>query len=63
MQINAGNQGALIVVDGVINDNSILSTLPTSLVKSIKIMKDGSYAIYGSRGTNGVVLIKTKSGS
>ncbi len=60
IQSNAAGQGALIVVDGSIGDKSILNTVPTSLVKSIKIMKDGSNAIYGSRGTNGVVLIKTK---
>lgn len=59
--VNSAQNGALIVVDGVINDNSILSTLPTSLVKSVKILKDGNIAKYGSRGTNGVVLIETKN--
>jgi TonB-dependent SusC/RagA subfamily outer membrane receptor len=31
-------------------------------VKSVNILKDGSAAIYGSRGSNGVVLIETKKG-
>ncbi len=61
LMASSAENGALIVVDGVINDNSILSTLPTSQVKSIKIMKNGNNAIYGSRGTNGVVLIETKN--
>ncbi len=54
------NNSALIVVDGVINDKSVLSTLPTSLVKSVKIKKDGSATIYGAQGVNGVVVIETK---
>ena len=51
---------ALIVVDGVINNSSILNTLITSEVESIKIVKDGGSALYGSRGGNGVVVIKMK---
>ena len=54
------DNSALIVVDGVINDKSILNTIPTSLVESIKVVKDGGSAIYGSRGTNGVIVIRTK---
>lgn len=54
------SSAALIVLDGVPVDNSILSTLPPVQVKSINIIKDGSAAIYGARGSNGVVLIETK---
>lgn len=56
------SSAALIVVDGVPTDNSILNSLPPIQVKSINIIKDGSSAIYGSRGSNGVVLIETKRG-
>ena len=56
------SNAALIVVDGVISDNSILSTIKPIDVKSINIIKDGSTAIYGSRGANGVVIIDTKRG-
>ena len=56
------SSAALIVVDGVPTDNSILSSLPPIQVKSINIIKDGSSAIYGVRGSNGVVLIETKKG-
>lgn len=59
--INSGTS-ALIVVDGVPSSSSVLSALPPSQVKSINILKDGSAAIYGSRGANGVVLIETKKG-
>ncbi len=30
-------------------------------VASVDVLKDASAAIYGSRGANGVILIKTKS--
>lgn len=56
----SGSNAALIVVDGIISDNSILSTLSPIQVKSINIIKDGSAAIYGAQGANGVVLIETK---
>src|SRR5690606_31434310 len=40
-----------------------LVTLPASEIESVEILKDASSAaIYGSRGSNGVVLITTKSG-
>ncbi len=56
------SSAALIVVDGIPTSNSILSSLPPIQVKSINVIKDGSAAIYGSRGANGVVLIETKKG-
>ncbi len=57
-----GSNAALIVVDGIERDGNILGILPPNTVKSIDILKDGSSAIYGSRGANGVVLIETKKG-
>ncbi|QGY42650.1 TonB-dependent receptor plug domain-containing protein [Maribellus comscasis] len=57
------NNAALIVVDGVQRDESALSNIPTDQVKSIDIIKDGSSAIYGVQGANGVVVIETKRGS
>ncbi len=59
--INSSN-AALIVVDGVPTDGSVLFSMVPSNVKSINVIKDGSSAIYGSRGANGVVLIETKKG-
>ncbi len=58
--ISAG-QSPLIVVDGVPGGN--LSTINPHDIKSIDILKDASAAaIYGTRGTNGVIVIQTKSG-
>jgi TonB-dependent SusC/RagA subfamily outer membrane receptor len=57
------SSAALIVVDGVPVDGSALNSIPPVQVKSINVIKDGSSAIYGSRGANGVVLIETKRGN
>ncbi|MCE4565688.1 TonB-dependent receptor plug domain-containing protein [Maribellus sp. CM-23] len=56
------SSAALIVVDGVAVDNSMLNNLSPTNVQSINIIKDGSAAIYGARGANGVVIIETKRG-
>ncbi len=57
-----GSNAALIVVDGVITDSSILDSIVPADVKDISILKDSSAAIYGSRGANGVVIIETRRG-
>src|SRR5699024_12860088 len=52
----------LYVVDGVMTDN--IDFLNPNQIKRIDILKDASAtAIYGSRASNGVVLVTTKSGS
>ncbi len=56
----SGSNAALIVIDGMITDMNNLKSLPVTDVKSIKILKGGQAAIYGSRGSNGVVMITTK---
>lgn len=56
------SSAALIVLDGVPTGGHALQSVPPSQVKSINVIKDGSAAIYGSRGANGVVLIETKRG-
>jgi TonB-dependent starch-binding outer membrane protein SusC len=54
--------GPLIVIDGVPGGN--LDLLQASDIESFDILKDGSAAaIYGTRGSNGVILITTKKGS
>ena len=61
--ITASNE-PLIVVDGVIDAVSDLSDINASDIESISILKDASStAIYGSRGSNGVVIVTTKKGS
>lgn len=57
-----GGTGPLYVVDGI-PLNGGLSNLNTSDIESIEVLKDAaSAAIYGSRGSNGVVLVTTKRG-
>ncbi len=56
------SSAALIVVDGVPVSNSTLMSIAPTQVKSINVIKDGSSAIYGSRGANGVVIIETRQG-
>jgi TonB-linked SusC/RagA family outer membrane protein len=53
----------LIVVDGIPYGGAISDINPND-VKSIEILKDASAAaIYGSRGSNGVILITTNEGT
>ena len=53
----------LIVVDGVVYYGNI-QDINVNDISSIDILKDASAAaIYGSRGSNGVILITTKEGS
>ncbi len=59
--INASND-PLYVVDGVIWTSGI-NTLNPNDVQSIDVLKDASStAIYGTRGSNGVIIITTKKG-
>lgn len=75
--INGGNE-PLYVIDGfpIYNDNgavntgalsgaplNALSTINTSDIESMEVLKDASAtAIYGSRGANGVIIVTTKRG-
>lgn len=57
--IKASNS-PLVVVDGIAGN---LNDVNPSDVASVEILKDASAAaIYGSRGSNGVILVTTKSG-
>ncbi|WP_026812450.1 SusC/RagA family TonB-linked outer membrane protein [Arenibacter certesii] len=69
----SSSQEPLYVIDGLplINDDESVSEAPMNPlislnpndIESIQILKDASSAaIYGARGTNGVVLITTKQG-
>lgn len=60
--ITATNE-PLIVIDGVIDGISNLSDINTADIASISVLKDASAtAIYGTRGSNGVIIITTKQG-
>ncbi len=52
-------QGPLIIIDGVAGAD--IRNINFQEVESVDVLKDGSAAaIYGTRGTNGVVIITTK---
>ena len=60
--INAAS-GPAVVVDGLVVDPDFLSSLDINDIASFEILKDAaSAAIYGSEGSNGVILITTKEG-
>lgn len=67
---DGGTNSPLYVIDGIIqinpdngfNDATQFNNLDASEVESISFLKDASAAIYGSRATQGVVLVKTKRG-
>lgn len=56
--IGGANTDPLVLIDGIPGS---LSTVAPEDVESVDVLKDGSAAaIYGTRGTNGVILITTK---
>lgn len=58
----AASSAPLIVVDGIPYNGSLSEINPSDIV-SIEILKDASAAaIYGSRGSNGVVLVTSRKG-
>lgn len=58
-----GNNNPLIVVDGMVYGGSVNDINPDNIA-SLDILKDASAtAIYGSRGSNGVIIITTKRGT
>ena len=67
--LNASND-PLIVIDGIQIDNNGVKGLANALsmvnpqdIESFNVLKDASAtAIYGSRGSNGVIIITTKKG-
>ena len=53
----------LVVVDGVPLEHTSLSMLNPNDIESFSVLKDASAtAIYGSRASNGVILVTTKKG-
>ena len=67
---NDSGNDPLIVIDGLAMDNQGVKGLPNALsmvnpndIESFTVLKDASAtAIYGSRGSNGVIIITTKKG-
>ena len=67
----SANNEPLIIIDGIYIDSqgingagNILSTINPSDIESFTVLKDASStAIYGSRASNGVIIITTKKGA
>lgn len=58
----SGSNSPLIVVDGIPYDGN-LNDIDINNIASISVLKDASAtAIYGSRASNGVILVTTKKG-
>ena len=57
------DSGPALVVDGIVVSSEFLANIDMNDVESFEVLKDAaSAAIYGSEGSNGVILITTKSG-
>jgi TonB-linked SusC/RagA family outer membrane protein len=60
--INANNE-PLFVVDGIVGVANAMEILNPNEIQTLDVLKDASAtAIYGARGSNGVIIITTKRG-
>lgn len=56
-----GGQNPLVVINGIISNESVFKTLNPNQIKSVTILKDASAtALYGISGANGVIVVQTK---
>lgn len=59
----SGSTNPLIIIDGVQVATADLNALDPEVIESFSILKDATAtAMYGTRGANGVMIVKTKSG-
>jgi TonB-linked SusC/RagA family outer membrane protein len=58
------NNNPLFIIDGVqTNDPFVLNSINPADIAQMNVLKDGAAAIYGSRASNGVIIVTTKNGS
>jgi TonB-linked SusC/RagA family outer membrane protein len=58
------NNEPLLIIDGLITEMASLNKLNPADIENVSVLKDaGSAAIYGSRSSNGVILVTTKKGT
>ncbi len=63
MRSMTGSNEALIVLDGVIVPNDVMSNINMNDVETINVLRGaGAAALYGSQASNGAVIITTKKG-
>jgi len=59
-----GNNDPLYVIDGIPSTSSAAQQIKTEDIQSLQVLKDAaSSSIYGSRASNGVIVITTKPGA
>ncbi|MDT0556882.1 SusC/RagA family TonB-linked outer membrane protein [Patiriisocius hiemis] len=59
-----GDTEPLFIIDGAPVDQDNFRSLNPNEIASVTVLKDaGATSIYGNRGANGVIIIKTKSGT
>lgn len=59
-----GNNSALVVVDGVLVQASVINSINPNDVESLNVLKGAAAStLYGSDGANGVLIITTKKGT
>ncbi len=60
--ISGNNNGALVIVDGIVRES--MQGITPDDIESMQVLKDAaSTAIYGARANGGVILIETKKGA
>jgi len=59
----SGSSGPLFLLDGVPVTIDAIAYYPAADVETIEVLKGGQAAIYGSRGSGGVIAIYTRRGS
>lgn len=56
-----GNNNALIVIDGIVSNASVLQQIPPNFIDSMEVIKGSQgVALYGEQGANGVIIVTTK---
>ena len=59
-----GSNQALVVIDGAISTMSFLETIDPNSIESFNVIKGANgAALYGSQGSNGVIIVSTKRGT
>lgn len=59
---DGGTTEPIYVIDDFIADGTAFNNLDVNEVESITVLKDAAASVYGARGAQGAVLVKTKRG-